>query len=624
MPNNIASIARRMVLIIIIAFPLPIFADGNLLVAGAGFQVQNVTPMVHYYVDQSNSLSLEQVQALPENAWVSAGTSALSFGYTSDTYWIKFKIENNSGQTLLLQADNPVFDELTLYRDEAGKVISQQSGLLIDPDVRPIIHREHLFPIPAGTKSNLLIKAYNSGSFYTSLNVWNEDAYFNHDANNMLLYGGYFGALATVVLLLLITYSVVRQAALISLAALTVSFGIYQLTLVGVFANELWFLEGVYRTAIIYSIGFSIISAYFLFSQALDLLKTSYSGELILRATALITLLAMLSVGFVGYQLATYFMAALAVVASIVTIGLSIRLSITGNRFAVYAAAGSFLLLLTTLQQALSRLHLLSPEFVIPNATFYGFLGMILILSIGVGSELKYRAKLTREQQRAEEEEEHLRRHQREQDLEHEVQKRTNELESALSDLSTAHESLKILNTVDQVTGTKNRYYFDTTFEQEWKRASREHYSISLLMVDIDYFKKVNDTYGHVVGDTCLRLVAERIGGNLKRPADVLARYGGEEFVVLLPYVENDNAMTLAEQIRLSVSSEPLRFEEYEIPIQLSIGVATVAPGLDDTPKDLITAADLALYEAKGAGRNQVRNAGELRVHTSDHGNKAG
>ena len=88
---------------------------------------------------------------------------------------------------------------------------------------------------------------------------------------------------------------------------------------------------------------------------------------------------------------------------------------------------------------------------------------------------------------------------------------------------------------MDQVTGVKNRYFFDTSFKQEWKRASREHYPVSLLMLDIDHFKAINDTYGHVVGDECLREIATRMSGNIKRASDTLARYGGEEVVVLLP-----------------------------------------------------------------------------------------
>jgi len=195
------------------------------------------------------------------------------------------------------------------------------------------------------------------------------------------------------------------------------------------------------------------------------------------------------------------------------------------------------------------------------------------------------------------------------------VAERTSELENALKELSQAHEILKEINTIDSVTGIKNRHYFDTIFEQEWKRASREGYAISLMILDIDHFKSVNDTYGHLAGDECLHEVANTIGGVLRRPADILARYGGEEFVVVLPYIENENALYLAEQIRKRVDLQPMQADGNELHVTISIGVSSVTPTDQDDRKDLIAAADIALYEAKNTGRNKVCNAGQLTVH---------
>ncbi|MBD3647518.1 MAG: GGDEF domain-containing protein, partial [Pseudomonadales bacterium] len=197
------------------------------------------------------------------------------------------------------------------------------------------------------------------------------------------------------------------------------------------------------------------------------------------------------------------------------------------------------------------------------------------------------------------------------------VQERTRELESTLNELSAAHETLKELNTVDAVTGIKNRQYFDNIFEQEWRRAVREKYPLSILLLDIDRFKNVNDTWGHLAGDECLREIANITGSFLKRPADILARYGGEEFVIVLPYVANENAAFLAEQIREGVESSEISADGQIVKVTISIGVCSVTPGEGDDPRDLINAADMALYEAKSDGRNLVRNAGKLTVHRS-------
>ncbi|MBS05436.1 MAG: hypothetical protein CMQ24_22440 [Gammaproteobacteria bacterium] len=190
--------------------------------------------------------------------------------------------------------------------------------------------------------------------------------------------------------------------------------------------------------------------------------------------------------------------------------------------------------------------------------------------------------------------------------LEVEVDERTEELKTALSKLTEAHIILKELTTIDAVTGIRNRQYFDEVFEQEWKRAIRQKYEISMLVLDIDHFKRVNDTYGHLAGDECLAKVATAIDSMLNRPSDVVARFGGEEFVGILPYVGKVNACQLAEQIRERVEELTFEGEAEAIQVTISIGVSTLLPADGGDPKRLIAAADEALYKAKSTGCNRV------------------
>jgi diguanylate cyclase (GGDEF)-like protein len=190
--------------------------------------------------------------------------------------------------------------------------------------------------------------------------------------------------------------------------------------------------------------------------------------------------------------------------------------------------------------------------------------------------------------------------------LENEVEDRTEELRDALSELSAAHIDLKVLTTIDAVTGIRNRKYFDDVFDQEWRRALRQQYEISLLMLDIDHFKKVNDTYGHLAGDECLRAVALQIDGMLNRPSDVVARYGGEEFIIILPYVAAENARHVADQIRSELASHEYMADGHKIGVTVSIGVSSIVPVENSMPRDLISQSDEALYLAKSTGRNKV------------------
>ena len=190
--------------------------------------------------------------------------------------------------------------------------------------------------------------------------------------------------------------------------------------------------------------------------------------------------------------------------------------------------------------------------------------------------------------------------------LEHDVDSRTEELRDVLTKLSEANSVLKELTTIDAVTGIRNRQYFDDTYSEEWRRALRQQYPISLLLLDIDHFKKLNDTHGHLAGDECLREVAREMDSMLNRPSDVVARYGGEEFVVILPYVSSDNARHLADQLREGIAKCVFMVDGKNVTVTVSIGVATVVPNDQSRPRDLISQSDEALYRAKATGRNKV------------------
>ena len=191
--------------------------------------------------------------------------------------------------------------------------------------------------------------------------------------------------------------------------------------------------------------------------------------------------------------------------------------------------------------------------------------------------------------------------------LEKEVDSRTEQLKDALSKLSATHITLQEVTTIDPVTGIRNRQYFDDAFLQELRRAVRQRYDVSLLLLDIDHFKRVNDSYGHLAGDECLAGVAQAIDNMLNRPSDVVARYGGEEFVVVLPYVDEKKAIELAEQLREHIASQTFKADGHDLKISVSIGVASGVPVELKDGRELISHADEALYRAKSAGRNQVQ-----------------
>ena len=174
--------------------------------------------------------------------------------------------------------------------------------------------------------------------------------------------------------------------------------------------------------------------------------------------------------------------------------------------------------------------------------------------------------------------------------------------------LEDANRFLEDMNMTDPLTGLGNRRAFDGALSLEWRQGERDQSPLSLIMLDIDSFKKFNDNYGHQEGDDCIRRVAKTINRHIKRPRDLAARYGGEEFAVILSATSTEGASVVAENIRYAV-------EEMKIPhlysvatdvVTLSVGVATLIPTIGPAPESLVKKADKALYSAKNLGRNQV------------------
>ncbi|MCL2165924.1 MAG: diguanylate cyclase [Clostridiales bacterium] len=167
--------------------------------------------------------------------------------------------------------------------------------------------------------------------------------------------------------------------------------------------------------------------------------------------------------------------------------------------------------------------------------------------------------------------------------------------------------AIERLSMIDQLTDIPNRRRFDQQLDMEWRRAARDQTPICLMMLDVDMFKKYNDTYGHQQGDLVLQAVAGTLMRTLKRPADFAARWGGEEFAVLLPKTEIDGALVISERIRTNIESTAIPCPGgTDTCVTISIGVFVQIPSIELSMKQFIANADAALYAAKDAGRNRI------------------
>ncbi|RJX31353.1 MAG: diguanylate cyclase [Oxalobacter sp.] len=196
------------------------------------------------------------------------------------------------------------------------------------------------------------------------------------------------------------------------------------------------------------------------------------------------------------------------------------------------------------------------------------------------------------------------------------MQQRNHDLEAIVAErtqaLERANRKLEELSNTDGLTGIANRRYFDRILQQEWNRAKRAGHTISLLMIDVDHFKRFNDNYGHLAGDACLQTFAQEMAKVARRGGELAARYGGEEFVMLLPDAAERDAVEIGRRIQEAVLSLDIP-GVHLLPgtVTISIGIASRIPSKHENPASLVQQADRALYEAKRAGRNVIRTASE-------------
>lgn len=189
-----------------------------------------------------------------------------------------------------------------------------------------------------------------------------------------------------------------------------------------------------------------------------------------------------------------------------------------------------------------------------------------------------------------------------------ELRDKNNKLETAQSALQRANEALKELSITDGLTQVYNRMHFEQQFDREWRRCARQGTPLSVLMIDADHFKQLNDSAGHLAGDQCLQAIAAELQRHFKRSGELVARYGGEEFIVLLPDTNQSKALAVAEGLRIAVERLTIDHDGRQYRVTVSIGVSTAVPAVEQPAAQLLATADAALYEAKDAGRNRVHS----------------
>ncbi len=606
----------RLLMLLLLLLPALTWADSLPLPSG---QTQTLPgPYMYFWQDPSGQADITNVRALPDSAWQPVDRRDASFGYGGSAYWLRLDVHNPHNRSLgwVLLIGNPLLDQLDAYGLDDERVY--RAG-----DQRPfgwrwVEHRQLALPLDVepGEQRRIWLRMQTDGSANLSASLMTHEAFDHEEQRSLLLQGLFFGALIAMLIYNLSIFCITRDRNYLWYSLFVASFSLYQFIQLGFALQWLW-----PNALAWHQLSFPLSSALAtLFGiqftyGVLELDKAAKSYRWVanaLKACAWLVLGMALLGPYAPALIGSFVLVVACAVAAFIITLLRWREGYVAARL---FALGWFVLITASLASILTGTGLLPYSLLTLHAQQVGGLIEMTVFSIALAARIRQVQHAERlAQARLIEQERHLRNEQAKhlelqrqisESLEQRVQERTATLQDTLQQLSNANLRLAELNRRDGLTGLFNRQTLSEELARACARAERSQQSLAILMMDLDHFKHVNDHYGHLAGDACLRHAAQRIQQRL-RSSDLLARFGGEEFVALLDGTDLTGALDLAEQLREDIARTPCSYQQQSIPLSLSIGLHAGVPNDPNCGERWLELADRALYRAKADGRNRV------------------
>lgn len=553
---------------------------------------------VHYLEDTDGSLTLKELLGGTES-WQQNGEHVFNKGFSRSVWWLKLELHGaqTHSSKRLLEIGNPLLDKIDLHVIQDGQVLqSYQTGDKLPFHNRPLTSRNFVVPLHLPQDGlSIYIRIQTASSTQVPLILWEENAFLRHQANNNLLQGLYFGGTFTIVIYNLLIFVTLRDRSYLYYVGFVVSAPLYFLALKGLGFRYIWpDLPAWNDHAIPVFLSCLVIFGALFTRRFLELKKISAVLDHAIVTFAFIGAAALLISFFLPYQISIMLLVVTVIFACVadMTAGLyAWHRQVASARFYVLAWSA---FLLGSMIFAFNKLNILPSNTFTENVVQVGSILEAILLSFALADRINFERRM-RFKAQAESLAIQVRANET---LEMRVAERTQELVEL-------NRKLQELSYTDPLTRSYNRRYLEEAAAREWQRCLRKSTEISVLMLDIDHFKQVNDRFGHDIGDDCLRAMAKLLR-ELLRPTDIVARYGGEEFCIILPETNSTDAMHVAQRILVAIASTPLRTERGDIFITVSIGVSSTKPNNNMLLQTLFTQSDAALYAAKSAGRNRA------------------
>ncbi len=564
-----------------------------------------LAPALSYLADPS---AIEQPDALFNDTatgrFKPLPDGGTTFGFTRGAHWFHAGLFNpgTGEQRWLLVLHYPLLDNVDVYlRYPDGRIEHMASGDTLPFSARSIRYRHPNFwiDLPQRSKVDLLVRVASRSSLQVPLVLYTPTAFAELERDSQFGIGLFYGILLALFCYNLVLWLSLRDASHLWYMCHAAGFGLVMFCLNGLAFEYLWpNSPWLANQAIPLSMALSQIAMHQFCRVFLELRERQpIADRLSLAFIAFFALIGTASF-FIEYRdavrpmtLAVFPGAALILYQAIT----AIRRGYAPAR--VFLLAWVFLLAGTALYASVS-FGVLPKTFVTEYGIQIGSALEMILLSFA----LAYRyARLRNENERL------VREHNEQ--LERHVARRTSELSTALEQLADANTRLRESNRRDALTGLFNRRHFRDVFEHQMHHANEQQQPLGVLLIDMDHFKGINDTYGHLAGDECLKALGRCLETTLSRHGALMARFGGEEFVVVLPNLQGEALLRVAEDLRGRIAGEPVRYAGHAIRMSASIGAFVLRPGSGVGVDEALHRADDALYAAKDRGRNCVHAA---------------
>lgn len=572
-------------------------------------EYQHLSGHILYIEDQGATLTFDDVKSLANDQWQTfeKAHSDPNFGFTDSSYWLKLSIRNNTElKKWIIESSYSLLDDLRVYMVFSdGRFDEYTVGDRLVFHERPIPHRNFLFDIPLAenTEVTIYIRAQSSSAIQLPISIWPKHYYFYKDNFHIVTEGLYFGAMLMMAAFNIFILFMVLDKTYLYYVLFVVFQALFQAEMQGYGFQFLWSnATWIQHYSVIWLLNGLIGFVLLFWDGFLDLPQNARSASFLLRSFAMTLLTLCLGSLFLPYSFV--------IKASIIVGAISVlfALIIAIPLFLVKKVRSAKLFLIAWSTAILGGvIFALNKWGVIPYSVYseyalqVGTLIEVVLLSVAISDRI---SQAKREKLQAKYHAVSLQKEYNEQ-LEQRVEQRKEELEQV-------NQQLAEISKTDPLTSLANRRYFNEIFNEEFKVSVKNNTPYSIILIDIDHFKAINDNYGHPAGDECIRLVAGVLKEVVKRESDMITRYGGEEFAITLPGVNLDQALTMAEQIRHSIAAKPVCIEGEIITVRASLGVAcslTSSQQIKDSMM-LVNLADEALYKSKQDGRNCVNYIG--------------